>query len=231
MDLLAQVPDLPDGDVIDLGCGTGVMAAALTASGRRLVGVDASPEMLAKAHGYDEVVEADIGCWAPRSPPALIFSNAALHWLDGHDALMPRLAGMLAPGGSLAVQMPRQEAAPSHRFLRDIAVGMFPDRFGADSGPRVRAAADYADLLADLGTIDAWESEYVQMLPAVKEGHPVRHFTQGAAMLPFAQAMSEAERADYIAAYDTALGAAYPLRADGSVMFPFRRCFFVLRRN
>ena len=126
LDLLAQVGDLPPGDIIDLGCGDGAAAAALAGRfpGRRLVGVDASPAMLERASGYDAKVEADIAGWRPETPPALIFSNAVLHWLPDHAALMPRLARFLAPGGVLAVQMPRQQGAPSHRFLRDIAAAM-----------------------------------------------------------------------------------------------------------
>lgn len=230
MDLLAQVPDLPAGDVVDLGCGNGAVAEALAQLGRPVVGVDSSAEMLAEAKGYTRTEQADIATWQPEIPPALIFSNAALQWLGGHDRLMPRLAGLLAPGGVLAVQMPRQEGAPSHRFLRDIAARMFPDRFAPQAEPRCRPAQDYLSLLSDHGEVLAWETEYMQVMPASGEGHPVRRFTQGAAMLPFVEQMSEAEAGEFIASYDAALAAAYPLRGDGSVVFPFRRCFFVLTR-
>jgi len=59
--------------------------------------------------------QADFNDWHPRRAPGLIFSNAALHWVGGHEALMPRLARMLGKGGTLAVQMPHQNKAPSHR--------------------------------------------------------------------------------------------------------------------
>ncbi|MFO7772105.1 MAG: methyltransferase domain-containing protein, partial [Roseovarius gahaiensis] len=108
------------GDVVDLGCGHGALADALRArsGGRTLVGVDASPAMLDKArqsHGYDNLQQADIRDWHPRRSPGLIFSNAALHWVGNHETLMPRLVGMLGKGGTLAVQMPHQNKAPSHR--------------------------------------------------------------------------------------------------------------------
>ena len=89
-------------------------------------------------------VLADIADWRPDTAPALIFSNAVLHWLPDHAALLPRLAGFLAPGGKLAVQMPRQYGAPSHRFLRDIAQAQFPDRFDFHGWqPPVLPAAAY----------------------------------------------------------------------------------------
>lgn len=231
LDLLAQVGDLPKGDVIDLGCGDGAAAEALAARfpDRRIVGVDNSPAMLGRAQGYAVKTLADIGTWRPAPPPALIFSNAVLHWLPDHAALMPRLAGYLAPGGVLAVQMPRQFLAPSHRFLRDIAGGMFPDRF--DFGPYhppVDPAAAYHEMLAPLGHMSAWETEYVQRVEAVAEGHPVRAFTGSTAMRPFLEKLSEAEAKQFTAAYDAALTSAYPLLDDGAALFPFRRCFFVL---
>lgn len=231
LDLLAQVGDLPPGDIIDLGCGDGAAAAALAGRfpGRRLVGVDASPAMLERASGYDAKVEADIAGWRPETSPALIFSNAVLHWLPDHAALMPRLAGHLAPGGVLAVQMPRQFLAPSHRFLRDIAAAQFPDRF--DFGhyqPPVAPAVQYHEMLSPLGQVAAWETDYVQRLDPCEAGHPVRAFTGSTAMRPFVEKLTAEETAQFIAAYDAALGSAYPLLADGSVLFPFRRAFFVL---
>ena len=177
---------------------------------------------------YGAVVQADVAVWQPSAAPALIFSNAALHWLPDHPALMPRLAGWLAPGGTLAVQMPRQTGAPSHRFLRDIAAAMFPDRFSHPDEPLVRTAAQYWQMLADLGRVEAWETEYVQRLGPVEGAHPVRRFTESTAMRPYLGRLDPAEAAAFISAYDAALAAAYPLMPDGGVLFPFRRCFFIL---
>lgn len=231
LDLLAQVHDLPAGDVVDLGCGDGAVAGPLRARfpGRRLVGVDSSPAMLAQAVGHDATVCADIAAWEARGL-ALIFSNAALHWLGDHGRLMPRLAGMLAQGGVLAVQMPRQFHAPSHRFLRDIAGAMFPHRFDfARWQAPVATAAEYHAMLSGLGAVEAWETEYVQRLEVVAEGHPVRRFTESTAMRPFVAKLDAEDTARFVAAYEEALAAAYPVAEDGTVLFPFRRVFLTLR--
>lgn len=234
-DLVAQVHGLPEGAAVDLGCGNGPVAETLAVHfpTHPLIGVDSSPAMLAKAREtglYQTLVEADIAVWAPRHPPALIFSNAALHWLGEHAVLMPRLAGYLAPGGTLAVQMPRQWAAPSHRFLRDIAAALFPDRFDFSGWQApVLPAEGYWRMLSPLGEVTAWESEYVQRLEPSAEGHPVRRFTESTAMRPFVEKLTAEEAAAFTAAYDEALGAAYPLLPDGAALFPFRRCFFTLR--
>lgn len=235
-DLVAQIPQLPEGDVIDLGCGNGAVAETLTTAfpGRRLIGVDNSPAMLAKAREaglYTGLEQADIAQWAPARAPALIFSNAALHWLGQHEHLLTRLVAALAPGGMLAVQMPRQTGAPSHRFLRDIAASMFSDRFDFTAYvPPVQPAEAYWRMLSPLGVVTAWETDYVQRLDPAPEGHPVRRFTEATAMRPFLDKLSASETEAFVAAYEEALAVAYPLLPDGGALFPFRRCFFTLRK-
>jgi len=233
LDLLGRVPDLPGGDIIDLGCGAGAVAPALGARwpGRAIIGVDTSDAMLAGAAAtgtYARLVQADIAGWQPDAPPALIFSNAALNWVPDHAGLVPRLAGMLPPGGVLAIQMPRQGAAPSHALLTDTARVL-----GLPVPPDwpVAEAAAYARWLAPFGAVDAWETVYVQRLPADAQVHPVRRFTETTAMRPFVQGLDEGTRAAFVAAYGAALAAAYPAEPDGSVLMPFRRVFAVLRRS
>lgn len=233
LDLLAQVGELPVGDVVDLGCGDGAVAGALAERfpGRRLVGVDSSAAMLAKAAGrYDRLVEADIADWQPEEPPALIFSNAALNWVADHARVMPRLAGLLARGGVLAVQMPRQGEAPSHRLLREVAEGMFRGREMPPPSP-VMPAGDYAELLLPLGEVRAWTTDYIQMLDPVAQGHPVRAFTESTAMRPYVAGLTPDDTRAFVAAYDAALAKAYPALPDGRVLFPFTRVFFILERS
>ncbi|OWJ79504.1 trans-aconitate methyltransferase [Haematobacter missouriensis] len=238
LDLMAQVPRLPEGDVIDLGCGSGAAGPALAARfpGRRIVGVDSSPAMLAKAAEagiYADLIEADAATWRPDTPPALIFSNALLQWLPDHDTLMPHLVALLEPYGVLAVQMPRQEAAPSHRLIREVAAALYPDRFCDPDAFRttLRPATGYVRLLEPEGEINAWETEYVQRLQHSAEGHPVRLFTSSTAMRPVLDRLTAAEQADFIAAYESAISPSYPQEPDGTVLFPFLRLFFVLRRG
>ncbi|MEC3859702.1 methyltransferase domain-containing protein [Mesobacterium sp. TK19101] len=231
IDLLRSVGPLPDGNVIDVGCGSGAAGPALAQLGRHLTGVDTSPAMLdeARANGsYDALEHADVAAWTPDAPPALIFSNAALHWVPDHGALMPRLAGLLARGGTLAVQMPHQNNAPSHRLWRSICEEMFPGRVDFDNGPSVLLPAQYHHMLAPLGQMTLWEIEYYQVLPASSDGHPVRRFIESTYARPILNALEEPEQTRLIRAYEDVIGKAYPSLPDGSVMFPFRRMFFTL---
>ncbi|NBT30936.1 MAG: hypothetical protein EBT13_03260 [Rhodobacteraceae bacterium] len=140
---------------------------------------------------------------------------------------MPRLAGLLPENGVLAVQMPRQQMAPSHATLRAVASDLFPDQFDFTHWrPEVAEPAAYQRMLSPFGAVTVWETENLQRLSPVAKGHPVRHFTQSTAMRPFLEKLNVDERAEFIGAYEAALAEFYPAEADGSVLFPFRRLFF-----
>lgn len=201
LDLLRAVPGLPPGEIVDLGCGAGAVAEALRATlpGRRLVGVDSSSEMLEQAGSvYDGLQQADIAQWRAESRPALIFSNAALQWVDDHETLLPRLAKQLAPGGTLAIQVPHQNNAPSHRLWLSLSEEMFGHV--PEGMPSVLPPARYHHLLSQLGRVDLWETEYYQQLSPNAEGHPVRCFTEATFARPVLQALDADRQARLIAA-------------------------------
>jgi trans-aconitate 2-methyltransferase len=233
LDLLNAVGQMGAGGIVDLGCGTGSMAEALRlrGAGRGLTGVDASPAMLKKARGtgvYDTLQQADIDEWHPQDTPGLIYSNAALHWVGTHEALMPRLAAMLSKGGTLAVQMPHQNKAPSHRVWRSLAEELFPGRVATMGTPGVMAPVKYEELLSPIGRFRLWETEYYQRLTAEPESHPVRRYTECTYARPILSALDPDEKADIIRRYEEVMQTAYPVRSDGTVLFPFRRMFFTL---
>ncbi len=233
LDLLNAVDQMGAGDVVDLGCGNGALAGALKArsGGRAVIGVDASPAMLEKVRTlsiYDRIQQADITEWHPLKAPGLIFSNAVLHWLQGHDKLMPRLASMLAKGGTLAVQLPHQNNAPSHRVWLTLVEEMFPNRELNLDLPGVLKPVAYEEMLAPKGRFRLWETEYYQRLAAEAGSHPVRRFTESTYARPILAALDPDEREALIKRYEEVMHAAYPVRADRSVLFPFRRLFFVL---
>ena len=236
IDLLARVP-LPKAErIADLGCGPGNATRLLVERWPEaiVIGIDSSRDMLAKAAGSGIVatwVEADIATWAPPHPLDLIYSNAALHWLGGHRALLPELLGRLRPGGVLAVQMPRNFEAPSHALLRATAEdGPWSDRLAGILDWRPVAAPEwYYDLLAPhAAVLDIWETVYLHVLDG---DDPVLRWTRSTALRPIMQALDDEHRAAFEAAYAARLRAAYPRRADGRTLFPFRRLFIVAQRS
>lgn len=235
LDLLARVPLEAPGSVYDLGCGAGNISRALQARwpGARITGIDGSPEMLERARtestGIDWV-EADMNDWRPSAPADLVYSNAALHWLDDHEALFAHLMAQLAPGGFLAVQMPRNWLAPSHTNITEtVQEGPWRERLEPLLRPSPSHAPDvYYDILAPLSaSLAIWETEYCQVL----EGeNPVAEFVKGTQLKRFLDALDEPLRSEFEGAYRERILAAYPKRTDGKTLFPFRRLFILASR-
>jgi trans-aconitate 2-methyltransferase len=156
-DLAALVEPLAGGAVVDLGCGTGELTRALheRSGAGETVGVDSSARMLARAPGGDGLrfELADIRDFQPPGPLALVFSNAALQWLGDHRALFARLRSWLAPGGQLAVQMPDNMDAITHRTAAELAGDprFAPYLEGAERRGAILGAEEYAVLLHELG--------------------------------------------------------------------------------
>jgi len=245
LDLVARIDVATPHIVIDLGCGAGNVTRILAERwpAARVIGVDNSTAMLAQARAGStaersiEFREADVAAWvaAPApSEPDVVFSNAALHWLGDHATLFPRLLEALAPGGVLAVQMPSNFEAPSHVELRATAESA---RWRSRVATLVRSdpvapIERYFDWVAPLSdTIDAWTTEYLHVLPHAQDGeHPVVAWTRGSALTPFLAALAPDDARDFVADYGTRLARAYPVRADGRVLYPFRRIFIVATR-
>ena len=126
-DLLGMVAPVPGGAAVDLGCGTGELTKMLheKLQARETVGIDNSETMLAKSveHAGNglrfELGSAD--AFAPGRPVDVVFSNAALQWVGGHEILFPQLFGTVAPGGQVAIQMPANNDHASHRVAFAVA--------------------------------------------------------------------------------------------------------------
>ena len=125
-DLVMRIALAEPRRIVDLGCGPGNSTEVLAERWPRalITGVDKSAEMIAAAHNRKPGIaweRADIATWLAREPADLIFSNAALHWIDQLDQVVPQLLAQLAPGGALAWQVPANINAPAHRLMRKVA--------------------------------------------------------------------------------------------------------------
>lgn len=238
LELLARVPLESPRVVYDLGCGTGHVTRILAARwpAATVYGLDSSPDMLTKAAAEPSIIrwiEADIRDWRPEEPPDLIYANAALQWVEGHRELFPRLVRFLRPGGCLAVQMPLSWDQPSHRLMRETLANGGPG--GRSLGTEalrqtvgrewVEPAEVYYDLLTGVTrSLDIWQTEYLQVLQGQD---PVLEWVKGTALRPILQGLNDAERALFLVEYARRLRLAYPPRADGRTLYPFRRLFIV----
>jgi len=240
-DLVARVAADAPRVVVDLGCGDGSATATLAQrwSSARVTGVDSSTSMLAAAAEHEvpgrlDFVPGDLREWRPAEPVDVLVSNAALHWVPGHADLMARWTAELAPGGWLAVQVPGNQSAPTHALLAElIAEPRWASRLapGEDTVLDPDVVLDptgYLDVLTGAGaTADAWETTYLHVLTGED---PVLRWVSGTALRPVLGRLSAADADELTAEYAAALREAYPVRADGTTVLPFRRVFAVGHR-
>lgn len=115
--LVAAARPAPFGSVLDAGCGTGLMAAALAGAGGwgRLEGVDLSSAMVARAEArgvYDALTVGEVvaSLDARPGPHDLIVAADVLVYLGDLAPFLTAAARALAPGGLLAVSVEKADA-------------------------------------------------------------------------------------------------------------------------
>jgi trans-aconitate 2-methyltransferase len=234
-ELIAAIAVEAPSKIIDLGCGDGRATRLLAARwpGAGIIGVDNSPEMLDAAAKLGLNAEwrcRDLGAWQADGPVDLVFSNAALHWLPDHDVLVPQWMRSVSAGGVLAIQVPDNFAAPSHRLLFDLAEApLWRGRLShlVRRAPVARPS-QYFEWLRPLSErVDIWDTEYLQILTGED---PVLQWIKGTWLRPFLAALDAAGAAEFEREYGGLLRAAYPRSAAGETLFPFKRLFIVARR-
>ena len=235
-DLLARVPLAEAANVVDLGCGPGNSTELLVARfpTARLLGMDSSPAMVEEARQRLPQCRfelGDVSTWQPHAAPNVLFANALLQWVPGHEALFPRLLSLLAPGGVLAVQMPDNLEEPSHRLMREVAAsGPWASSIG--DAARLRApilsVERYYDLLAPAAAhVDIWRTAYQHRMASPAA---IVTWLRATGLRPFLQPLNDELRAGFLAEYEQRLALAYPARADGQLLFSFPRLFVVAQR-
>jgi trans-aconitate 2-methyltransferase len=238
-ELAARIDISAPGRVIDLGCGPGNSTTVLAERwpNSELTGFDSSQEMIAAARKGDPRrawCVGDIAAWAAENEQTydVVFSNAALQWVDDHAATFPRLLSRVVPGGALGIQMPGNYDAPAHTIMRKLAESpAWRDRFPTH-GVRewhVHDLATYYDILAPAAAVDIWQTEYLHVMP---DAAAIVEWYKGTGLRPFLDALaSDREKTDFLAQYLERIQEAYPTRRDGRVTFPFRRIFLIAYRS
>ncbi|HET7104806.1 MAG TPA: class I SAM-dependent methyltransferase [Terracidiphilus sp.] len=97
----------PGEEILDLGCGDGQLTLRIAEAGARVRGVDASPQMAAAARARGLQVDeasAEALPYADQQFQA-VFSNAALHWVRDHDAMLAEVRRVLRAGGRFVAEM------------------------------------------------------------------------------------------------------------------------------
>ena len=232
IDLLRSIPADKPQVVYDLGCGPGSATVHLKARwpNAKVVGIDGSPDMLERAqqeHSEIKWQAADLTTWIPSETPDVLYSNAALHWLDNHASLFPRLINMLPQGGMLAVQMPQNFGEKTHTTIFEtIRPHDWKDRLlTLLRETPTQPPSFYFNLVKPMvQNLDIWETQYY----FVMEGeNPIVEFTKGSFLRPILNILNAKEAEAFLREYAERVGPHYPRRSDGTTIMPFRRLFMV----
>jgi trans-aconitate 2-methyltransferase len=233
VDLVSRVAlDSPQ-TVIDLGCGPGNSTQVVRQRWphAQVIGLDSSSEMIASAaESYPDQrwVLGGLQEWHADVRQDLVFSNAALQWVPEHIALTQRLFSQVAEGGALAFQIPSAEYSPVRSFIEDIAGDpAWASRMDAAlSALTMEAPGVYYDALAThADSIDIWETEYHHVMESPTA---IVEWISSTGLRPFLGALdSDAEKQRFVAMLTERVEAGFDRRADGRVLFPFRRTFVI----
>ena len=234
LDLLAMIEPRGGPRLLDLGCGSGELTrlAHERLGARETTGVDRSEAMLARAAAHagsglsfrqGDLADADGG------PFDIVLSNAALHWVPEHARVLARLVGLLAPGGQLAIQVPANEAHPSHVVAREVA--REPEHAAALGGyvresPVLEPEA-YASILHALGVAAqrVRVEIYAHPLPGPEA---VVEWVRGTLLTDYEQRLSPEAYGRFLARYEERLLAALP--PGRPYLYTYRRLFLWARR-
>ena len=241
LDLITRIQHQDPRLIVDLGCGTGDLTAALARRWplAQVLGIDESAEMLEKARSKFPPTRwptiswerLEIAQWVSVAPVSILFSNAALHWLGEHHILFPRLMSQVESDGVLAVQMPDNWDEPSHRLIGELigdprwtlrAAPMFV-------GDPVARPSEYRAWLQPAATgIDQWRTTYFHVL----EGEdPVLDWVKGSILRPILAVLEPNESEVFLSRLGEAYRSAYPAEPDRKTILPFSRLFLVATRG
>ncbi|MEV4872337.1 methyltransferase domain-containing protein [Streptomyces syringium] len=127
---LEELGDLAPRRILDIGSGPGVAACRMAARFPRaeVTAVDGSPELLARARERAERLGVGLRTQVAEFPAGLadvgtadlVWSGQVVHHVGDQQGALDRLAGLLEPGGVLAVV---EGGLPARQLPRDLGFG------------------------------------------------------------------------------------------------------------
>ena len=217
-----------DERILDVGCGDGKITAEIARALPRgsAVGVDASQQMIEFANKTFptsknpnlEFYVMDARHIEFQRKFDLVFSNAALHWVDDHQAFLRGAASVLRPGGRLMVSCGGQgNAQDVFVALRpEIKLKQWREFFRKMEAPYFfHSPEEYKKWLPRFG----FETHGVKLAPkdATYEGAEGFAAWVRTTWLPYTQRVPEEMREEFIAAVMERYVAKHPPDAKGFV--------------
>jgi trans-aconitate 2-methyltransferase len=211
LDLVAMIERRPGMRVVDLGCGDGTLTRELhhALNAKETLGIDRSASMLARASSDGAVTFRNQSIESWDEARDLVFSNAALHWIEDHEAFFSRIQR-----AQIAVQMPANFDHPSHTVAAEI---------GGPQAKNVLSPERYAEILHARGfkKQSVRLHVYAHELPSSRS---VVEWTKGTLLTQYAARMTPEEYEAFLAAYEKRLLEVIGDRSP--YLFTFKRILF-----
>jgi trans-aconitate 2-methyltransferase len=176
-------------------------------------------------------MRAEIGSWQPDHAIDVVYSNAALQWLPDHAGLIRRLFSWVADNGVFAFQIPSSNYASVRALVHELSYqsNWTQKMMAARKSLTIECPAFYYDTLcSEASRVDLWETEYNHVLESPDS---IVDWISSTGLRPFLIALESAvERQQFVAELRERVAATYEKRADGKVLFPFRRTFVIAYR-
>ena len=185
---------------LDIGCGTGEQTRILSErfAKANFLGIDPSVEMLEKSRDFDlsnlefknstieNFLESNSKKWD------LVFSNAALQWLENHVELFPKIIDLVSEKGQLAIQMPVQHENILNQILLELVQEKpFSDELkGWKRESTLLSVDQYAQILFDGGLQDL--NIQIKVYPIIaNDAQTLLDFISGSTLIPYMERLSE----------------------------------------
>ena len=154
-DVLGWLAPQKDEHILDVGCGTGTLTAKINESGAIVTGIDASPEMIAKAKQAYPAIKffvKDATDFLFDKKFDAVFSNATFHWIKNQQQVLQSIYNNLKEGGRLVYEMGGKHNIESiHNALKKV---LFREGFKNNINIAVNyfsSAAEQATMLEKVG--------------------------------------------------------------------------------
>jgi trans-aconitate methyltransferase len=105
--ILSYLNPKPSEIILDLGCGTGDLTKEISLSGAKVIGVDSSADMIAKAKTkFPEIEFYQMDGRELKLDTLVdaIFSNAVLHWIPEKEMVIKKMYSLLNDNGRIVLE-------------------------------------------------------------------------------------------------------------------------------
>ena len=238
IDLIMRISVENPKRILDVGCGTGNITSILSQKWpeAEVIGIDNSPNMLQQAindHPEMKWINQDASKdLSHLGKFDIIFSNAVLQWIPDSRPVLKHLFEMLNPGGALAVQVPFTEDQPSHISMRKLFAKPEWKKYYdmVATKPKYRSADFFYDTLIGLSDrMSIWQTEYIHLMDNIDA---LLDWNKASALRQFLDALpDEKTRNKFLSEFKAELEMHYKPGENGTVLYPFKRLFFVMNKR